>query len=679
MNDKIYYIDKIIQKLISNDNIYNDVEECHIHNNYTPSDKFISNILTGGFTKCSCKKRKMLIPPVVIPPVVIPPGQLSNFPINHKTVMDDIRGHNIFYKIKAQIGKADFGMITQNNNNCYWRCVVHLMMKMLNEENILENITNYDPADYKIYNNGLIDIDENDKNIAYDHIKLMIYLKHMGQTGINMSDKFWDGSSYKTINQLYCDLPLAWSNADTPCVDFGVSLTVLNSFLGTIGSLKLNNETEIVGDELVFIDSTVNIYVDKLQSSSRKSQNIATGDFLNIYDTIDDNKSTLHSNVVGITLPYDQNGSDLQSYIGIGNSLYNKTAEKQTNQNLAIGENCINKPNKCEATIESIKYKLSKNAKYLLIDSGRIKYNLYGEVMCQTKSIPLNDMILYDDCILACVGSFMHHGNHYTSIIRDGNDWKYYHDSTIENPHEKVSNNIITMNNLHGDKLDEKWITVLYKIVKRGVTVVALDFDGVLHKNVGPIDIYGFRHTGNGVNIAFDATIAFIKSIINNDDVFLYILSHNPLCNTNTQSLLSNESIDLTIPPDIKKSLNPRKIEYKCLPSNPSLKYVDKVEELIKIGAKIFIDDSPIILNSCIKGNVVNYLHDQMILYYALPQHDKYIKITKQNKCLLKLKPTPEHIATAMTNDNILRTYVESTVNIPINMRYLSVVDNITL
>lgn len=655
-----FNIDKIIKEYLRNNitdvlNSYSD--ECKIHNNHTPADAIISNIIVGG-GKCTCKKR-------YITENIIDDNVVNNdvvdikYPINSETTMEQIRGYNLFYKIQAQIGKADFGMIKQKNNNCYWRCVIHMIMKMLNEENILEKLNKYIPKNSKTYNNSQHIISEEDKNLAYNHIKLMLYLKHMGQVGVDMENTFWDGNKDKKINELYCDLPIGWSGAMIPCVDFGVSPMLVNTLMGSMGDIVLQDKKIIPGDKLAFVDSSIDTHKDKIQTQSRKRENKTVIDPIEIYNSMGNIKQSANSTIVGITLPYEQNGTDLQSYLGIGSSVYNKTANTTDGKRLETGENCNKNPEKCDATIEIVKYKLNDDAKYLIIDSGRVEYDMMtGQVICKNKQIHLNDMIYYDDCVLVCVSAFLHHGVHYTTIVRDGKGWKYYHDSNIESPNENVSDNIITMNNLHGDKLSNKWITALYKIVKRNVTVVALDFDGVLHKNVGEIDSDGYRHTISGPHEnVFRETINFIKTVINKDDVFLYILSHNPLCHTNAFDLLTSEGIDLSIPVDVDTALNPKKIEYKCLPYNLSKKHVDKTEELLKIGARIFIDDSPTIINTCIKGNCINYLHSEMVLYYALPQHDKYIKIDKLNKCLLKVNPILPNSLTTLTSEYSLLTY----------------------
>jgi len=294
-------------------------------------------------------------------------------------------------------------------------------------------------------------------------------------------------------------------------------------------------------------------------------------------------------------------------------------------------------------SVQKRNYKLQNNTTYMFVDRVKVGDN-------NDPDVDLNNIIVKDNCILACLGCYSYTGSHYETVLRNGENWQYY-DSTIENLQNDsvVQNNNITVPNRSNNFIRRYWSMALYKVIKRNVNVIAFDLDGVLHKDVRSANTEGFRN-GYAYDNIFNATIEFIVNNIDNDEMLFHIISHNPDCNNKTAGLLTMGGIDFE---------NKEKIQYHCLETDPTNKLTNKVYKLIQLSVNIFVEDSPAIINSCIRANRINALHENMVLYYAIPELELYIRIEKDNEQMMKLQPDTNNLNN-LSEHEILGRFVEN-------------------
>jgi hypothetical protein len=145
---------------------------------------------------------------------------------------------------------------------------------------------------------------------------------------------------------------------------------------------------------------------------------------------------------------------------------------------------------------------------------------------------------------------------------------------------------------------------------------VGFDFDGVIHKNVTPSDIYGQRHPSIPFNTVpldkFDKIIDLIK-IYKSNDYNIFIITSRLKNNKNLiRKTLDNFSIDKNIIPDDN---------IVCTGDNGG----DKIYMLIKLEINDFYDDSIYHIKSIIKNK--NKLKKLKNCFMTIPEKNKIYKI----------------------------------------------------
>ena len=560
----------------------------------------------------------------------IPQDNLIKNIINNNTTNNTIY-INHFYKLNIQLKKNDFAMIRQKNNNCYWRAPIHLFMKLLSEEGLL----NSNIHDYNTENTENTENTDDNLKMAKIHYKLMLFLKSIGRNKVvSLNDKY-STTNNEEINDIYCSVHEWWTMTIKKCCSYGFANTMIIMLLKHL--IELLNVQHIVQ-----INETHTQYI----TNAPFTKDYFNSDYVNIYNTFYNNQNYTKTNKIQLAylnvnidkkLQVNQS-NDLQTYLCKEyDYTYNETDKlKEHNDTINLlnknhlndvpSMNCIDNKssvNFCTQKVELIRNHFTNDCKYVFTSCKRTDI----EDTFNKKSIQLNNILVYDDCILMLLGCILLNNYHYTTLLRDGSEWQYYYNTKIYKCKNIVNNNNILDVKLHNNKhISNTWDIALYKIIKRGINVIVFDS-----------------------NLS-NKTITFIYQNINNESLLFHIIS----CNLNITE-------------------NTKNIKYHYLDNNNCNE--NKVYKLAELCTKIYIDSNPSVINECIKANCVNYLHDNMVLYYELPTIGKYIKIEKQNKMFMKINNSSINLNTTMNDHDILTQCVEEyTEN-----QYTSIVSNIII
>ena len=149
--------------------------------------------------------------------------------------------------------------------------------------------------------------------------------------------------------------------------------------------------------------------------------------------------------------------------------------------------------------------------------------------------------------------------------------------------------------------------------------IIGYDFDGVLHKNVGPPDIHGQRHPIKGPYTPFNKIIDQINRNINNGDTVYIITARSN--NSKNKNTIKNFLIKTKLP------INNIKIIFTAGQNKSTIINNKKVNE--------FYDDSCLriveLYNEIQRGNLPNLRQ----LFLVEPEKDTIVAIDNQNISLL--------------------------------------------